>query len=84
MSEHFRVSPEYPPTFNKERSSLGLYRDKPGDDQFDIPASFNDDMAKEDVPKSNLHERRSKSKLLGKFCFEHSSTSQSTKCIMTS
>ena len=84
MCEHFRISSQYPATLSEGGASPGLHRDKPKDNQFDNPASIDDDLAEEDVPKSDLHECRSKSKILWKFCFEHSSTSRNTKCLMMS
>ena len=48
MSEHFRVSSQYPALFS-ERPTPGFFTDKKGDDD-----------GREGVPKSDLQERRSK------------------------
>ena len=68
MSEHSRVSSQYPPAFTEDDTLkyTALYREKQRGDQSDNPASFYNDLAEadaleeEDVPKSDLQERRSK------------------------
>ena len=65
MSEHSRVSSQYPPTFTDDgtKNHAALYRgelDKQKGDQSDIPASFYNALAEEDVRKPDLRERRSK------------------------